>query len=107
MKIIFQGGTLVLYGDITHSPPPFQWIKERWRCEAYHYPGLADWFEASGIQDAIPDWQQLDLTIQDDRTPHDYQTEAIQAWDETGREAVLCCQPGPARRLLLSALSSR
>jgi len=97
MKAIFQGGTLVLYGDITHPPPPFQWVKDRWRCEAYHYPGLVDWFEASGIQNTIPDWQLLDLSIQDDRTPHDYQTEAIQAWDETGRRGSIVLPTGAGK----------
>lgn len=41
-SVTFQGGTLVLYGvdqDVEVSSP-FQWIKARWRCEAYHYPTL-------------------------------------------------------------------
>jgi len=96
-SVFFQGGTLVLNGQLDHVPPPFRWIKERWRCEAYHYPELLGWFEASGIHDHVLKSQQLDLSIQDDRTPHDYQTEAIQTWDETGRRGSIVLPTGAGK----------
>jgi superfamily II DNA or RNA helicase len=80
----FQGGTLVLY-DVDQSQtvpsPPFAWVKERWRCEAYHYPTLLHWLREQGIQNKLPRWQHLNLTLHDDRQPHDYQLEALSAWD--------------------------
>ena len=82
MVISFQGGSLVLY-DVSQDqavPDSFQWIKGRWRCEGYHYPTLHEWLKTENIKDSVPRWQQLDLTISDDREPHDYQLEAIEAW---------------------------
>ena len=82
MSLSYQGGTLVLY-DIPQDqsvPKSFQWIKGRWRSEGYHYPTLQDWLKIEGIKDNVPRWQQLDLSISDDREPHDYQLDALEAW---------------------------
>ncbi len=81
-SLSFQGGTLVLY-DVDQSatvPGVFQWIKARWRCEAYHYMTLTPWLKAQGVHDTVPRWQALNLTLHDQREPHDYQVEALQAW---------------------------
>jgi superfamily II DNA or RNA helicase len=80
----FQGGTLVLYGiDRSETVPPvFQWIKARWRCEAYHYPTLVTWFRERKVRDTVPRWQPLHLTLHDQREPHAYQVEALHAWRE-------------------------
>ncbi|MEZ4863570.1 MAG: DEAD/DEAH box helicase family protein [Caldilineaceae bacterium] len=81
-SLSFQGGTLVLYG-IDHNetvPPVFQWIKARWRCEAYHYPTLVTWLRGRQVRDTVPRWQELNLALHDQREPHDYQLEALQAW---------------------------
>lgn len=81
-SLSFQGGTLVLYGVDQSQvvPPAFQWIKARWRCEAYHYPTVDAWLHGQGIRDSVPRWQPLNLTLHDQREPHDYQVEALQAW---------------------------
>lgn len=54
-SLSFQGGTLVLYGvDQSETVPPiFQWIKARWRCEAYHYPTLGGWLRERKIRDTV------------------------------------------------------
>jgi superfamily II DNA or RNA helicase len=82
-SLSFQGGTLVLKGVAQDAPvhPAFQWIKARWRCEAYHYPALHDWLRAQGIQDVVPRWRRLGLTLHDQRQPHDYQHESLAAWE--------------------------
>ncbi len=81
-SLSFQGGTLVLYGVDQGAtvPPVFQWIKARWRCEAYHYATLTAWLREHGIHDTVPRWQTLDLTLHDQRDPHDYQVAALHAW---------------------------
>jgi superfamily II DNA or RNA helicase len=87
-SISFQGGTLVLYGldENEQAPAAFQWIKARWRCEAYHYPRLLEWLrENAAIQNRVPRWQRLTLTMQDEREPHDYQVAALDAWDNARR----------------------
>ena len=83
MSLSFQGGTLVLYDVPQNSPVPpcFQWIKGRWRCEAYHYPALLDWLKERGIRDKLPQWERLKLTLHDTREPHDYQIAALDAWE--------------------------
>ncbi len=80
--LTFQGGTLVLY-DVDQDvdiPAPFQWIKARWRCEAYHYLSVRPWIRTQGFQDKVPRWQRLSLTLHDHRQPHDYQIGALDAW---------------------------
>ena len=82
MSLSYQGGTLVLY-DVPQDYPvanAFQWIKSRWRSEGYHYPTLREWLKTEGIKDNVPRWEQLNLSIQDDREPHDYQLDALAAW---------------------------
>ena len=71
----FQGGTLVITHRPQADPPgaPFQWIKGKWRCEAYHYPAIQHLDE----RDVVPRWQPLDCVPDDSRQPHDYQQEAI------------------------------
>lgn len=86
-SVFFQGGTLVLQHaeEIGQPPAPFQLIKGRWRCEGYHYRALAPYLREQHIQDSIPRWKSLHLTLHDTREPHEYQTEALTAWDHAGQ----------------------
>lgn len=83
-SLIFQGGTLVLREVAQATPvhPAFQWIKARWRCEAYHYPTLLPWLQERKIHDFVPRWRCLGFKLQDQREPHDYQVAALAAWGE-------------------------
>lgn len=95
----FQGGTLVLY-EIDRAetvPAVFQWVKSRWRCEAYHYPQLDTWLQQRGIRDTIPRWQPLHLTLHDQREPHDYQVEALQAWQQHGARGSVVLPTGAGK----------
>jgi len=85
-SLSFQGGTLVLWdvGADVDVHPVFQWVKARWRCEAYHYPSVYDWLRGNDIRDNVPRWQRLGLTWNDDRLPHVYQREALDAWEQAG-----------------------
>jgi superfamily II DNA or RNA helicase len=80
----FVGGTLVLEGaDRTITPPKhFQWINAKWRCPAVHYRAVRPWLRQQSIRNHIPRWHNLALNLQDDREPHDYQTEALHAWQD-------------------------
>jgi superfamily II DNA or RNA helicase len=86
-SVFFQGGTLVVQHDGDPEPllPPFQFIKGRWRCEGYHYRELMPSLREQGIRDNVRRWKPLDLVLQEAREPHDYQVEALTAWDEAGR----------------------
>ncbi len=86
-SIFFQGGTLVLQGVDAHErqPAPFRFIKGRWRCEAYHYGSLLPYLREHAIRDAVARWQSLHLTLYESREPHDYQLEALAAWDNAQR----------------------
>ncbi|GAC1653007.1 MAG: DEAD/DEAH box helicase family protein [Ktedonobacteraceae bacterium] len=83
--VSFQGGTLVLYDVDTRPPAPFKLVKERWRCEGYHYGAIQSYLQEEAIQDGVPRWKPLNLILQDRREAHDYQEEALTAWDEAGQ----------------------
>jgi superfamily II DNA or RNA helicase len=98
-SVSFQGGTLVLYGiDESDSvPETFAWVNGHWRCEAYHYSGLHGWLRSQKIRDSIPRWQQLKLTLHDNRQPHDYQLAALTAWDKAGRQGSIVLPTGAGK----------
>lgn len=78
----FLGGTLVLEGveRSARPPTPFQWLNAKWRCPAVHYRTIRPWLKAQGIRNTIPRWRDLSLHLGDDRAPHPYQSEALDAW---------------------------
>lgn len=98
-SLTFQGGTLVLY-DIDEDlrvPTPFEWVKARWRCPAYHYPALLPWLREHSIRDTVPRWETLNLALHDDRQPHDYQVAALNAWDKADRRGSIVLPTGAGK----------
>ena len=93
--LYFQGGTLVIANLPETDPPgsPFQWIKGKWRCEAYHYPNLIP----SSVRDTVPRWEQLDTVLDDSRQPHDYQVEALEAWTAARRRGSIILPTGAGK----------
>jgi len=86
-RAYFYGGTLVLEGVAAEEgdlPEVFLWRHGKWRAEAYRYGDLLPWLRQSTIPDTIPRWQALNYTLHDRRQPHDYQTEALVAWQQAG-----------------------
>jgi superfamily II DNA or RNA helicase len=81
-RLRFLGGTLVLDGvDRSVTPPVcFRWIEAKWRCPAVHYRLVRPWAKEQDIRNTVPRWRNLELSLHDDREPHTYQSEAIQAW---------------------------
>lgn len=101
-RAYFLGGTLVLEGvDHSASPPePFQWLKARWRCPAVHYRTIRPWLKEQGVRNAIPRWQDLSLQIRDERPPHPYQVEALQAWLTAERWGSIVLPTGAGKTFL-------
>jgi hypothetical protein len=68
-SVFFHGGTLVLQqtGDVEHVPAPFQFVKSRWRCQAYHYQAALPWMREQRIRNAVPRWQRLALGLRGTR----------------------------------------
>lgn len=98
--VFFQGGTLVLQqseDSREQAPAPFQWVKERWRCEAYHYGTLLPWLREQGIRNAVPRWQRLPLELHDHREPHDYQLAALAAWEQSSRRGSIVLPTGAGK----------
>lgn len=98
-SVSFQGGTLVLYGVEPDESVPrvFKWEKSRWRCEAYHYPDLIGWLREHDVRDTVPRWQPLDLPLRDPREPHDYQLEALKAWEAADRRGSIVLPTGAGK----------
>jgi superfamily II DNA or RNA helicase len=100
--IFFQGGTLVLQ-DVPEQEQlavPFQWIKGRWRCEGYHYRALRPIMRQLAIQNTVPRWKPLNFTLHDVREPHDYQVEALTAWDQAGQCGSIILPTGAGKTFL-------
>ena len=83
----FLGGTIVLEGMMqsTTPPPMFQWINEKWHCEAVHYRMIWPWLQENQIQNQVPRWHDGQFVLADGRSPHDYQTESLQAWQQADK----------------------
>jgi superfamily II DNA or RNA helicase len=98
----FVGGTLVLEGVPRASTPPapFQWINAKWRCPAVHYRTLRPWLRQHGIRNSIPRWQNLALTLHDDRNLHPYQAEALRAWLAADRWGSVVLPTGAGKTFL-------
>jgi superfamily II DNA or RNA helicase len=98
-RVVFQGGTLVVYGieEDAALPPPFRWIKARWRCEAYHLPALTAWFREQKIRNSVPRWEKVSLSLRDERQPHDYQLAALRAWEKANRRGSIVLPTGAGK----------
>ncbi len=98
----FVGGTLVLEGvDRAITPPGcFQWVNAKWRCPAVHYRAARSWLEQQSIRNHVPRWRKLSLDLQDDREPHAYQTEALQAWLDADRWGSVVLPTGAGKTFL-------
>ncbi len=101
-SIFFQGGTLILdeNDQLEQVPPPFQFVKSRWRCEAYHYTTIVQWMKQHAIRNAVPRWQQLKLALHDSRELHDYQVKALEAWKQTARRGSIVLPTGAGKTLV-------
>jgi superfamily II DNA or RNA helicase len=101
-SIFFQGGTLVLHENhqVEQVPIPFQFIKNRWRCEAYRYHSIVSWMKEQGIRNAIPRWQHLTLDLHDTRELHDYQLNALDAWKQANGRGSIVLPTGAGKTLV-------
>jgi superfamily II DNA or RNA helicase len=98
----FLGGTLVLEGVAVETipPSPFRWLNARWRCPAVYYRTIRSWLKEQDIRNTIPRWQKLSLHLRDDRTPHPYQVEALQAWQTGGYWGSIVLPTGAGKTFL-------
>jgi superfamily II DNA or RNA helicase len=109
-RLRFLGGTLVLEGVDRSVVPPasFRWIKAKWRCPAVYYRQVRPWLKEHDIRNIVPRWRELTLTLHDDRDPHTYQAEALQAWLEAGCWGSVVLPTGAGKTFLaLQAIAAR
>src|SRR5713226_7169796 len=101
-SVFFQGGTLVLYqtDDNERVPTPFQFVKSRWRCEAYRYHTVLPWMQEQGIRNAVPRWPRLALELHDSRELHEYQVQALDAWKRAGGRGSIILPTGAGKTLV-------
>ncbi len=101
-SIYFQGGTLVLHenNQVEQVPTPFQFVKNRWRCEAYRYHSIVPWMKEQGIRNAIPRWQHLTLVLHDTRELHEYQFNALDAWKQANGRGSVVLPTGAGKTLV-------
>ncbi len=101
-RAYFLGGTIVLDNLPREISPPddFEWVNAKWRCPAVHYRTVRGWLYQQKIRNNIPRWQALSLTLQDDRAPHPYQSEALQAWLQADRWGSVVLPTGAGKTFL-------
>lgn len=95
----YAGGTIVLENvpENTAVPAPFQFSNSKYRTPAGNYRQIRDWLAESNIRNSVPRWQSLDLTLQDGRSPRDYQTEALAAWHAANRFGTVVLPTGAGK----------
>ncbi len=95
----FQGGTLVLrnWPEDTRPDTAFRQIKAQWRCEAYRYPMLLDWLKQHKVRDTVPRWERLRLTLHSDHEAHDFQVEALAAWEQAQHRGSIVLPTGAGK----------
>lgn len=99
-RVYFYGGTLVLEGgpfEELDLPDVFLWSHGKWRTEAYRYHDLLPWLRQNALHDTIPRWQSLNYTLFDGRQPHDYQSEALDAWQQAGARGSIVLPTGAGK----------
>jgi superfamily II DNA or RNA helicase len=108
-SVYYQGGTLVLrdVNSQERPPAPFKLIKERWRCEGYHYGSIQPYLQEEDVRDSVPRWQPLNLKLQEMREPHDYQVAALAAWDEAERRGSIVLPTGAGKTFIAMQAISR
>ena len=108
-SVYYHGGTLVLRDvDAGERPPaPFKLIRESWRCEGYHYGSIQPYLQEQDVRDAVPRWQPLNLHLQEMREPHDYQVEALAAWDHAERRGSIVLPTGAGKTFVAIQAISR
>ncbi len=77
-----------------------QWVNAKWRCPAVYYRVVRPWLRAQGIRNSIPHWRDLSLVLHDDREPHVYQKEALQAWLDADRWGSVVLPTGAGKTFL-------
>src|SRR5213082_330904 len=108
-SVYYQGGTLVLREVSAYEKPPapFRLIKERWRCEGYHYGSVLPYLQEQAVHDSVPRWQPLNLPLQETREAHDYQVAALAAWDEADRRGSIVLPTGAGKTFIAIQAISR
>lgn len=98
----FHAGVLVIEGgsEEDHLPSPWRWLHSKWRTEGYHYEQIRPWLLDRGIADRIRRWQPLNYTLSDSRPLHDYQQQAIEAWQKAGMRGSIVLPTGSGKSLV-------
>ncbi|HEY0752382.1 MAG TPA: DEAD/DEAH box helicase family protein [Ktedonobacteraceae bacterium] len=99
-RAYFYGGTIVLEDVAAEEqdlPEAFLWSHGKWRIEAYHYHDLLPWLQQSTLHNTIPRWERLNYTLFDRRQPHEYQTEALSAWQAAGARGSIVLPTGAGK----------
>lgn len=98
-KMYFQGGVLVIEGASQDAqlPAPWQWIRTNWRCEGYHYATVTP---LAGVKNTVPRWVHLDYRLSDEREPHDYQEQALKAWQKANMRGSVILPTGAGKSLV-------
>lgn len=99
----FIGGTIVLNGvpERAAVPSAFEYINHKYRCPAVHYRQVRDWLYEANVKNSVPRWQNLkEVALNDGRSPHPYQLEALKAWHRAERWGTVILPTGAGKTLV-------
>ncbi|MBR6470797.1 MAG: DEAD/DEAH box helicase family protein [Victivallales bacterium] len=113
IHLVFQSGTLLLWDEeVSTQEKPLpgqltQWCKydvrvQRWRASASDYaPILAELYHQHvPYDDQARAYEPLNLDFRPGKSPRDYQSAALSAWEKAGRRGVVVLPTGTGKSFL-------
>lgn len=109
LMLAFEQGTLTLDAPETALPtgftcPPWRWDLRvrKWRAPGFAYRDSLTWLHRSGVlyEDRAKSYENLALTHLAPRTPHPFQTEALEVWKKAGRRGLVVLPTGTGKSYL-------
>jgi superfamily II DNA or RNA helicase len=98
----YRNGLAVLLA-VRESPPPWMAYDERLQAHVapgHRYPELRAWGRERAVAEVQPGPDTLDDEYRDERTPRDYQVEALQRWTEAGGRGSVVLPTGAGKSLV-------
>ena len=103
MRLVYDEGTLLLRDPPADLQPPacFTWDArvDAWRARAHHYRAAVEALRLPGapLEDVVPRYSRMHLSLRDQPDPHPHQQEAFDAWTDRNCRGVVVLPTGSGK----------